>query len=272
MASDPDHDELARFLRKALDIQVSDPDEILTEGELAKIARNAGLSEDDWKRVCSDLEKHLQKGRNFLAFDNFEDAVTELEQAVSLAPYRAGVLCDCGKAHLMNWRERNVKASRGRSEELLLKTLQIDPGNVEAAELLSVLRKPEPAIPGWAKSTAIGATAAALVIAAWAGLTSPQVESSGEVAEAIEIESRIAENPVHIARNWLWGSGGELVLEADGTARHTEWKREGGWSVYPDGSVFLEAPTGTFRIEFEEGVGQVRHLQRGGSTTIVPKI
>jgi hypothetical protein len=33
----------------------------------------------------------------------------------------------------------------------------------------------------------------------------------------------------------------------------------------------MEAPTGTFRIEFREGVGHVRQLQTGGSTTIVRK-
>lgn len=271
MTSDPDIDELARFLSKALDIQLSDPDELLTEEALAKIARNAGLSDEDWKRVCNRLEEHLQKGRNFLSFENYEDAITELEQAVALAPYRAGVLCDCGKAHLKNWRVRGVKKSRDRSEALLQRSLEIDPANVDAAGLLSEHRKPGQATDGRGKKIAFGAASLALAVAVWIGTANQPSEASAGKGVAGNQVSQTGEAVALMARNWVWESGGELVLEADGTATHTEWRREGGWSLYPDGSIFLEAPTGTFRIEFRDGVGIVRHLQTGGSTTIVPK-
>ena len=272
MASDPDLDELARFLSKVLEIQLSDSDEPLTEEMLAKMARNAGLSDEDWKRVCSRLEQHLQKGRNFLAFENYGDAILELEQAVELAPYRSDVFCDCGEAHLRNWKERGVKPSRDRSEELLLRSLEFDPSNAEAARLLSEHRTPAPARVGRRKKAALVAGALAATVAAWIGMTNPWGEPTGDTAEGRKEISQPADSAMPLARNWDWESGGELVLEEDGTATHTEWKREGAWSLYPDGSIFLEAPTGTFRIDFREGVGHVRHLQRGGSTTIVPKI
>ncbi|MDF1739889.1 MAG: hypothetical protein P1U86_12080 [Verrucomicrobiales bacterium] len=271
MTSAPDIDELAQFLSKALDIQLSDPDEPLTEEVLAKMARNAGLSDEDWKRVCSKLEEHLQKGRNFLRFENYEDAVVELDQAVALAPYRAGVLCDCGKAHLRNWKEAGVKASRDRSEDLLLKTLEIDPANVEAARLLSEHRKPAPVAHGRGKKMALAAAALALAATAWVALTNPQRDAGNGSGAPIMIETQ--SGPIEGLQDstWEWESGGDLVLKADGTATHSEWRREGAWSLNPDGSLFLEAPTGTFRIEFRDGVGHVRHLQRGGGTTIVRK-
>ncbi len=272
MASDPDLDELARFLSKVLEIQLSDSDEQLTEETLAKMARNAGLSEEDWKRVCGRLEQHLQKGRNFLAFENYGDAIVELEQAVELAPYRSDVLCDCGEAHLRNWKDQGVKPSRDRSEELLQRSLEFDPSNVEAARLLSEHRKLESATRGRSRKAALVGAAVVATVTAWIGMANPWAEPAGERAEERTEISPPMESALPLARNWEWESGGELVLEEDGTATHTEWKREGAWSLYPDGSIFLEAPTGTFRINFQDGVGHVRHLQRGGSTTIVPKI
>ena len=72
-------------------------------------------------------------------------------------------------------------------------------------------------------------------------------------------------------RHWIWHSGGELVLRANGEAMHTEWGRRGKWSLNQDGSIKLEGPSGVFRITFSGGEGQVFHLGKGGKTTISPK-
>lgn len=70
---------------------------------------------------------------------------------------------------------------------------------------------------------------------------------------------------------WIWRPGGELILGANGEARHTAWGRRGSWSLNPDGSLRLEGPSGVFRITFKDGVGHVFHLGKGGKTTISPK-
>lgn len=270
MANAPDSDELAKFIEKALEVQLSDLDEPLTEEALAEIARKAGLTVDDWKRVCSRLEEHLQKGRNFLTFENYGDAIIELEQAAALAPYRADILRDCGKAHLYNWKKRGQKRSREISEELLLKSLEIDPVDIEAAGLLSEHRKPRTAFSFLGKRFPKLATAASLAFAAWIGI-SHLPSGMGSFDERPIIHRIQSADDGSRSSLWIWGSGGELVLKTDGSAMHTEWKREGNWSLNPDGSIFLEGPTGQFRVEFQDGVGRVRHLQRGGTTTLVAK-
>lgn len=193
MAFDPDLDELASFLRKALEIQLADPDDHLTEDALAKIARNAGLSEEDWKRVCDKLEEHLQRGRNFLSFENYDDAIVELEQAVDLAPYRAGVLRDCGQAHLGLWKELGSKPSRERAEELLRKSLEIDPGSAEVAGLLTELKNTKPPARGLKKKTAIAAAILALTCggAVWLG-----VEKSSNGVDQSEVDTATAAESV----------------------------------------------------------------------------
>lgn len=71
--------------------------------------------------------------------------------------------------------------------------------------------------------------------------------------------------------HWNWKSGGELTLELDGDATHTEWERPGRWSLNQDGSIRLDGPTGIFRITFHNGTGHVIHLGKARVTTITPK-
>lgn len=98
-----------------------------------------------------------------------------------------------------------------------------------------------------------------------------------EDTETVNLLTRLKEeaNPSANAtapiRYWTWQSGGDLVLKSNGEAYHTEWTRGGNWSLYDDGSIRLSGPTGVFRITFEDGVGHVLHLAKGGTTTIVPK-
>lgn len=170
MISDSNLAELTEFLQKALENRLADPREALTEQHLKEIALRAGLTEEDWAKVSKRLEDHLQKGRNFLAFGNHVDAAAELDQAAALAPYRADVLADCGRAHLGLWKEAGKRASRDRAEEMFRKCLEIEPGHVDAAGHLSTLRKPaKKTVPG--KKTILAALVAlALAVPAWMAL------------------------------------------------------------------------------------------------------
>jgi hypothetical protein len=90
------------------------------------------------------------------------------------------------------------------------------------------------------------------------------------------------ENPVKDARSistpkdlggteWKWGSGGEIELRADGTARHTAWQKPGSWSKQADGKVLLLSGGKSFTLSFfENGTGQVLGAD-GKKTSIVLK-
>ncbi len=178
MDSDPLLDsDLTKFLRKALEIQLDEPESQLTEEDLKRIALRAGLTEEDWNRVCEKLDGHLLRGRNFLAFENFPDATVELDQAAAIAPYRANVLADCGSAHLGLWKETGAKPSRHKAAEMFTKCLEIDPGHSGAAEGLSDLKRSRPPSRKVGKGT-IAATVAALAcgISAWFALSGPSAE------------------------------------------------------------------------------------------------
>lgn len=136
-----DEIELGDFLREALNLQVREKCEALSEERLKAIAIRCGFSEMDWADLCRELENRLLKGRQFLEYENAEDAVEELEKAVALAPYRADILADCGRAHALLWQRKKVKSSRERSLDLFARALEIDASHNAAAKGLSEVKQ-----------------------------------------------------------------------------------------------------------------------------------
>ncbi|MEK7951540.1 hypothetical protein [Luteolibacter soli] len=68
---------------------------------------------------------------------------------------------------------------------------------------------------------------------------------------------------------WDWGSGGELELRKDGTARHSRWKNPGTWEKQADGTIKLtDAKGGLFTITLSNnGTGKV--IASGGAQTTI---
>ncbi|MCB1204029.1 MAG: hypothetical protein KDN18_07200 [Verrucomicrobiae bacterium] len=196
MSFDRHSDDLERFLRNALDIQLAESDDPLTEESLKEIAIKAGLSEDDWSRLCQKLEGHLRKGRNFLTFGNHDEAIIELEQAAALAPYRADILADCGCAHAGVWRETGRRSSRERAEAWFRKCLQIEPGNERAAEQLSALKQARPKASGTVRTPLVAALLALVGAASvWVLAPGPGGPEQNPVATLSDPPPRIEVSP-----------------------------------------------------------------------------
>jgi len=188
--------DLNHFLQKALGVQLAEPDSRLTEEALKRIARNAGLSEEDWESLCEKLKRHLAKGRNFLKFGNYTDAVADLEQAAAIAPYRSDVLTDCGKAHFGRWCETGLQSSRDRAEELFRKSLEIDPGSADAAEQLSELKKPRKSPSVFRKRALIAAGAVVIAgVSAWATFSGKKDGEGGATLIAKEAPLELLTQP-----------------------------------------------------------------------------
>ncbi|HQW28142.1 MAG TPA: sialidase domain-containing protein [Verrucomicrobiales bacterium] len=172
--------DVSNFLEKALGIQLAEPRQPLSEEKLKEIARNAGLTEEDWENLCEQLKGHLAKGRNFLKFANYTDAITDLEHAAAIAPYRADVLVDCGKAHLGRWKETGARSTRDRAETLFRKSLEIDPDNADAAEQLSRLKLSKP-VSRISRKMAVAAAVLLLAggVSSWMGIPGLSGKSGG---------------------------------------------------------------------------------------------
>jgi tetratricopeptide (TPR) repeat protein len=140
MSDSIDTARLEAFLNKALEAQEADAHSFPAEEEFRQIALRAGLSEEDWEKLSSTLEDHLNRGRNFLEFGNAKDAVKEFEEAHAIAPYRIDVIRDCGRAHALLWEKTGDRESFAIAERRFLHALELSPGDEVAAEGLSRLR------------------------------------------------------------------------------------------------------------------------------------
>lgn len=100
-----------------------------------------------------------------------------------------------------------------------------------------------------------------------------QYTKSGRLQDALTVSNLItdreskSDEPTPDTR-WAWASGGELMLNSDGIAKHTLWKNHGFWEKQSDGSVRLLSDEGGYIIKFpDEKTGSVVAM-RGGATTI----
>lgn len=99
-----------------------------------------------------------------------------------------------------------------------------------------------------------------------------QYTKSGRLDDAIAVSNllttRKKSNKPHPDTRWNWASGGELMLNGDGTATHTLWKNRGFWEMQDDGSIRLLSDEGGYIIKFSDEKTAAVTALRGGATTI----
>ncbi|MEM7584101.1 MAG: hypothetical protein AAF560_12010 [Acidobacteriota bacterium] len=110
-----------------------------TDDERRQIALDLGLSEEDLAGVEQAADDHFVRGSGFLEHRRFDDAVTELGEAVALAPRRVERLHALSQAHLGRWQERRDVADRDRAEILARECLELDPQHAASFEVLNQL-------------------------------------------------------------------------------------------------------------------------------------
>jgi hypothetical protein len=76
-----DQQRQREFVEKLLAVQQKRQDKPLSKSEQQEIAAQIGLSDADWQAVQETYKAHLLRGRGFLSHQNYDDAISELEQA-----------------------------------------------------------------------------------------------------------------------------------------------------------------------------------------------
>ena len=75
------------YVAKMLEVQKEQFEKPLSLKELKEIAFSVGMSESDWQASQQVMEQHLRNGKGHVRNKNWQDAVTELKQAVAINPY-----------------------------------------------------------------------------------------------------------------------------------------------------------------------------------------
>ncbi len=110
-----------------------------SEEELKSVARELGLSDEDLAAIDQAAEDHAVRGQGYNEHGRYGDAITELDEAVGVAPRRVEWLHSLAQAHLGRWHEDRAPADRDRAETLARECLEIDPHHSASYEVLNGL-------------------------------------------------------------------------------------------------------------------------------------
>lgn len=138
MASD--RDSLAEYIEKLMEIQATRDEMSLSDEALREIALHAGLTEADLEKVEKAFNGHLQRGKGYLRYGNWSDAVDEFRQAVRLRPGNLDALIGMASALKCRWQAKHADPDRDEAEAFAKRCLAIEPGFEDALRLISEIQ------------------------------------------------------------------------------------------------------------------------------------
>lgn len=121
--------------------------EELDADELAQIARELGLGDDDLAALEEDAAAHALRAARFIDIGRFDDAIGELGEALAVAPRRAAWLYELARAHAGRWKASGSSKDRQRAEQLARHVVEIDPAYEASYALLKSLDEKPPRPP-----------------------------------------------------------------------------------------------------------------------------
>jgi hypothetical protein len=110
--------------------------------DMKEVARELGMSEDDIAAADLAAKAHRDRGLRHLQHRRWDDAVTELREAMALDPMSIEILHPLATAHKERWRATGSQSDRKRASELASRTIAIDPAHDASYLLLNELDEP----------------------------------------------------------------------------------------------------------------------------------
>ncbi|ANQ48610.2 hypothetical protein MY04_1233 [Flammeovirga sp. MY04] len=136
----PKNDHLSRFIERLYEIKESHNNKV-TQADLKSMALEMGLSDLDWIRMQDLFSSHLARAIGYHKYKNWEDAIYELDQALSINPFNVKCLFLTASCYANKYYEDEKKADREQSINFANKALEINPLDEKSLQLLSSLKK-----------------------------------------------------------------------------------------------------------------------------------
>lgn len=134
-------DKIRKFIDKISEIQNLNEEKGLSEQDLKEIAFEMGMTGEEWRKVEKTFNDYLTRGKGFLKYRNWDDALYELQQASALYPDHVDVLYHLALAYEGRWLGKRDKDDRNKAEECAKKCIQINPAHQGALKLISSLKR-----------------------------------------------------------------------------------------------------------------------------------
>ncbi len=155
---------LQSYIENVLKLQQEREKNTLSDSELKQIALDSGMTEADLAYVQQKLVGYLNRGRGFIRYENWDGAISELEQAVVLAPHDITVLNLLASSHAGRWNSRATAEDHDKVMHYARRVLQIDSSNDTALRLISSVQKKRSSSNSMARKVTIGIFLLAILI------------------------------------------------------------------------------------------------------------
>lgn len=132
---------LQNYVSQILKLQQERTEAPLQTEELKRIAENLGLSENDWQHIQSTFDASLARGKSFVQYKSWENALKELQFAVKINPIHADALYYLALVHWQRNRKTGKKREAKQAEKYARRCVQINYQHEAALKLISRLEK-----------------------------------------------------------------------------------------------------------------------------------
>jgi tetratricopeptide (TPR) repeat protein len=137
-----DTDKLTQaYIQKMMDIQQAQQQRLLTEDELKQVALSTGMTEEDWETVQASFQAHYDRGKGFMNHGNWEDAIQELEQAVTINPHHFKASNQLLQAYLLRYERKGDMDYALQTYQLAKRCLDMNAKDDFAIQTISQLKR-----------------------------------------------------------------------------------------------------------------------------------
>ncbi len=134
---------LESYIKKILQIQREKKEQTFSNDELKNIALELGLAESEWEDIQKKVKDHVKQGDGFYTYKNYEDAIKQYQEALSLNPYQPELLCKLASAYQQKWYQEKKSDDKNMAIEHAQRCLEIDTTQEGAIRIISEIKTHE---------------------------------------------------------------------------------------------------------------------------------
>ena len=135
------HTTLQAYISKILDLKDGlSENQILTPEDLKKAALEMGLSARQWQQLMDECEDHITRGIGYAKFNNWDDSISELEQALEINPFSFKTLHHLAISHKEKWDSKGDSSDKEKAISYAERCLRIQPNHESSLALISELK------------------------------------------------------------------------------------------------------------------------------------
>ncbi|MGB0930501.1 MAG: tetratricopeptide repeat protein [Chitinophagales bacterium] len=110
--------------------------------ELQKIAMDLGIGKESWAGLQKEFQDSLMRGKGYMKYNNWDDAIQELKHAEQINPFHLGVLMEMSESYKQLWLKNDSPIDEEFAEQYAKRCLQIQPNHERSLQLISSLKVP----------------------------------------------------------------------------------------------------------------------------------